>query len=112
MLKFVWSYIKRYQANLLQIAICSVLIAGVDLTEPYLTAKFIDEILVVQDRAYFYTFIAFLVVCDLSVTMLIFLFRIAFNKVDLPTFGRPKIETKPDFIILNPQEKRQTEEVP
>jgi hypothetical protein len=34
------------------------------------------------------------VVCGLSETMLIFLPIKAFNKVDLPTFGRPTSETK------------------
>ena len=105
MLKFVWSYIKRYQANLLQIAICSVLIAGVDLTEPYLTAKFIDEILVVQDRAYFYTFIAFLVVISILAiasnwysTILSSKIRVSLNNLVIEDVLKHVYKAKYDFI--------------
>ena len=53
--------------------------------------------------------ILFLVVCDLSVTIETLWLIKPFNKVDLPTFGRPKMATKPDFIILNRLQKRQIE---
>src|SRR5579862_999632 len=36
------------------------------------------------------------VVCGLSATMAIFAPTSAFNSVDLPALGRPRIETKPD----------------
>src|SRR5690606_34026131 len=39
------------------------------------------------------------VVCGLSVTMLIFSPTSAFISVDLPTFGRPTIATKPERLL-------------
>src|SRR3954451_2095770 len=40
------------------------------------------------------------VVCGLSATMATFCPTSAFNNVDLPAFGRPMIETKPDWNFL------------
>ena len=42
------------------VVLCSILTAAVNLLEPFLTAKFIDEILIGQDVATFYLFIAIL----------------------------------------------------
>ena len=45
--------------------------------------------------------ILFLVVWAFGETIDTFFFNMVFNKVDFPTFGRPIIETKPDFILTS-----------
>ena len=60
MIKFVWSYFKSYKKSLAIVACCSILTALVNLMEPYLTAKFIDEILLSRDSKTFYSFILLL----------------------------------------------------
>lgn len=57
MLKFVFKYLEIYKIKFLFILICSILTASADLLMPYLTAKFIDEILVSRDLSTFYYFI-------------------------------------------------------
>ena len=57
-IKFLWKHFKNYKASLAIVALCSILTAAVNLSEPYLTAKFIDEILIGRDAATFYAFIA------------------------------------------------------
>ena len=66
MIKFLWKHFKNYKASLAVVAFCSVLTAAVNLLEPFLTAKFIDEILITEDTATFFVFIAAL--AALSVT--------------------------------------------
>ena len=66
MVKFLWSHFKNYKASLAVVALCSVLTAAVNLLEPFLTSKFIDEILITEDTTTFFAFIATLAV--LSVT--------------------------------------------
>ena len=58
MFKFLWSHFKNYKVSLTVVAACSILTAAVNLLEPFLTAKFIDEILIGRDAATFYVFIA------------------------------------------------------
>lgn len=60
MIKFLWNHFKNYKASLLVVALCSILTAAVNLLEPFLTAKFIDEILIGRDAATFYNFILLL----------------------------------------------------
>ena len=60
MIKFLWNHFKNYKASLTVVVLCSILTATVNLLEPFLTAKFIDEILIGKDTATFYNFIAFL----------------------------------------------------
>lgn len=60
MIKFLWNHFKSYKASLTVVVLCSILTAAVNLSEPFLTAKFIDEILIGRDAATFYLFIAIL----------------------------------------------------
>ena len=48
------------------VALCSILTAAVNLMEPFLTAKFIDEILIGKDTATFYIFIAALATISIT----------------------------------------------
>lgn len=57
MIKFLWGHFKNYKKLLVIVAFCSILTAAVNLLEPYLTAKFIDEILISKDVSIFYNFI-------------------------------------------------------
>jgi len=50
----------------LVVALCSILTAAVNLMEPFLTAKFIDEILIGKDTATFYIFIAALATISIT----------------------------------------------
>ena len=65
MITLLWSYFKDYKKLLTIVAICSVIIAAVNLMEPYLTAKFIDEILITKDSETFYTFILILLIINI-----------------------------------------------
>ena len=60
MIKFIWSYLKAYKKILAVVAVCSILTAAINLMSPYLTAKFIDEILIGRDFETFYNFILLL----------------------------------------------------
>lgn len=60
MIKFLWNHFKSYKASLTVVVLCSILTAALNLSEPFLTAKFIDEILIGRDAATFYLFIAIL----------------------------------------------------
>ena len=60
MVKFLWRYFKNYKAALAVVALCSVMTAALNLLEPFLTAKFIDEILLSEDTATFHEFILIL----------------------------------------------------
>ena len=60
MIKFIWKYLKNYKISLAVVAICSILTAAINLMNPYLTAKFIDEILIGRDAETFYKFILIL----------------------------------------------------
>ena len=62
MIKFLWSCFKNCKAALAAVAFCSVLTAAVNLFEPFLTAKFIDEILISRNPAIFHDFILLLLV--------------------------------------------------
>lgn len=66
MIKFIWSYLKNYKKSLAVVAICSILTAAINLLNPYLTAKFIDEILIGRDVETFYRFIAALAVISFT----------------------------------------------
>ena len=66
MIKFLWEHFKNYKATLLVVALCSILTAAVNLMEPFLTAKFIDEILIGKDTATFYIFIAALATISIT----------------------------------------------
>ena len=69
MIKFVLNYCKSYKFSLLVVIICSMLIAIVNLMEPYLMAKFIDEILIAKDTSRFYNFILIvLIISILAIT--------------------------------------------
>ena len=61
MLKFVFKYLEIYKIKFLFVLFCSVLTATADLLMPYLTAKFIDEILESRDLHRFYCFILVLI---------------------------------------------------
>ena len=60
MIKFAFDRLKNYKSAVLVIAVCSVMISVTDLMIPFMTAKFIDEILVVRNIAEFYNFILIL----------------------------------------------------
>ena len=66
MIKFIWSYLKNYKKSLAVVAICSILTAAINLMNPYLTAKFIDEILIKRDVETFYIFIAALTIISVT----------------------------------------------
>ena len=57
MIKFVFTRLKKFKGAIFIIAFCSIMIAMTDLMIPFLTAKFIDEILVARNVAEFYNFI-------------------------------------------------------
>ena len=57
MIKFVFTRLKKFKGAIFIIAFCSIMIAVTDLMIPFLTAKFIDEILVARNVAEFYNFI-------------------------------------------------------
>ena len=65
MINFLWNQFKNYKSALLVVILCSILTAGVNLLEPYLTAKFIDEILIGKDMAIFYNFILILLTINM-----------------------------------------------
>lgn len=60
MVKFLWRYFRNYKSALAAVALCSVLTSAANLLEPFLTAKFIDEILLGRDAATFQNFILLL----------------------------------------------------
>ena len=66
MLKFLCGHFKNYEASFAVIALCSILTAVVNLMEPYLTAKFIDEILSIRDASIFYKFIVMLTILNVA----------------------------------------------
>ena len=66
MIKFLLNCFKNYKASFAVVALCSVLTAVVNLMEPYLTAKFIDEILINRDAAIFYNFILLLTILNVA----------------------------------------------
>jgi len=57
MFKFLWNYFKTYKKIFLAVILCSILISVADLLTPYLTAKFIDEILTAGNVENFGNFI-------------------------------------------------------
>ncbi len=57
MFQFIWSRLKIFRGTFIIIAICSILISATDLLVPFLTAKFIDEILTARDVAAFRDFV-------------------------------------------------------
>lgn len=65
MTKFIWNYFKNYKLSLALVVFCSILTAFVNLMEPYLTAKFIDEILIDKDTTIFYNFILLLLTINI-----------------------------------------------
>ena len=68
MLKFVASYFSPYKKRLTLVLVCSVLTAISELSTPYFTAKFIDEILVSKSYDTFCSFIALIAfVCILAI---------------------------------------------
>ncbi|MBQ7629712.1 MAG: ABC transporter ATP-binding protein [Selenomonadaceae bacterium] len=58
MIKFALKYLRGYRLEFLMIIFCAAMTAAADLATPYLTAKFIDEILVTRnvERLYFFVF--------------------------------------------------------
>ena len=58
MFKFLWTYFKTYKKIFLVVILCSILISVSDLLTPYLTAKFIDEILTAGNVENFGNFIS------------------------------------------------------
>ncbi len=66
MIKFLWQHFRHYKASLAVVAVCSILTAAVNLSEPYLAAKFIDEILIGRDTATFFAFIAALLAISVT----------------------------------------------
>ena len=66
MIKFLWNHFRNFKATLTVVMVCSILTAAVNLAGPFLTAKFIDEILIGRDTATFFVFIA--IFATLSVT--------------------------------------------
>ena len=57
MIKFIFTRLRKFKGAILIIAFCSIMISVTDLMIPFLTAKFIDEILVAGNVAEFYNFI-------------------------------------------------------
>ena len=62
MIKFAFERLKIHRGTILIIAFCSVMISVTDFMIPFLTAKFIDEILIARNVAAFYNFILLMTV--------------------------------------------------
>lgn len=60
MMKFIFARLRKFKGAILIIAFCSIMISVTDLMIPFLTAKFIDEILVARNVTEFYNFILFM----------------------------------------------------
>ena len=60
MIKFVLKYLGEYRFEFLLIIFCAAMTSVADLAMPYLSAKFIDEVLVTRNFEGFYFFIAVL----------------------------------------------------
>lgn len=83
MINFLWNQFKNYKSALLVVILCSILTAGVNLLEPYLTAKFIDEILIGKDMAIFYNFILILLTINMFAITANWLSTILSSKIRL-----------------------------
>ena len=57
MIRFVFERLKNFKGAIFIVAFCAVIISLTDLMIPFLTAKFIDEILVSENREEFFYFI-------------------------------------------------------
>ena len=65
MVKFVFKYLKGYHLEFLLVILCALTTSVADLAMPYLSAKFIDEVLVTRNVERLYFFIAALLVINL-----------------------------------------------
>ena len=106
MIKFLWQHFKKYKASLTVVALCSVLTAAVNLSEPFLTAKFIDEILIGQDATTFYVFIAALAAISVTAiaanwlsTILSSKMRVQINNRVVEDVLRHVCKVRGDFIF-------------
>ena len=57
MIRFVFERLKNFKGAIFIVAFCAVMISATDFMIPFLTAKFIDEILIARNVAAFYNFI-------------------------------------------------------
>ena len=106
MIKFLWQHFRQYKASLAVVALCSILTAAVNLSEPYLTAKFIDEILIGRDTATFFAFIAVLTAISLTAiaanwfsTILSSRMRLRINNSVIEGVMRHVYKVRGDFIF-------------
>ncbi len=106
MIKFLWQHFKNYKASLTVVALCSILTAAVNLLEPFLTAKFIDEILIGQDATTFYVFIAALAAISVTAiaanwlsTILSSKMRVQINNRVVEGVMRHVYKVRGDFIF-------------
>ena len=83
MFKFVWRYLKLHDAALGIALFCSVLSALIDLSAPYLTAKFIDEILISGDSRALFGFVAVLILISVTAVISQWFNRILSTKMRL-----------------------------
>lgn len=60
MIKFVLQYINEYKFEFFIIVSCAITTSATDLAMPYLSARFIDEVLITNNREGFYFFIIIL----------------------------------------------------
>ena len=60
MIKFVVKYLGEYRFEFLLIIFCAAMTSAADLAMPYLSAKFIDEVLVTRNFEGLYFFVAVL----------------------------------------------------
>ena len=65
MIKFVFKYLDGYKLEFLLVILCALTTSVADLAMPYLSAKFIDEVLVTRNVERLYFFIAALLVINL-----------------------------------------------
>ena len=106
MIEFLWNEFKNHKMSLAAIALCAVLTAGMNLLEPFITAKFIDEILIGRDIATFYYFITiFLTISILAIitnwfsTIISSKVRLKINNRIIENVMRHVYKIRGDFIL-------------
>ena len=60
MIKFIFKYLNEYNLEFLLIVFCAITTSATDLAMPYISAKFIDEVLITNNHEGLYFFIAIL----------------------------------------------------
>lgn len=81
MLKFVAGYFSPYKKGLLLVLVCSVLTAVSELSTPYFTAKFIDEVLVSNSFDVFYIFMSIIACVCISAIIANYAYIIVSTKI-------------------------------